>query len=516
MSPQEQTMSSAMEVEDGGVVKAWNYIDNNFVEPTTGEYMDVVCPSTNGVIGQVGISASADVEMAVASAKKAFESWSQLTIKARATVLLKFHALVRDNAMELAECIVKENGKNITEALADVAKGNETVEYACSMPLVAAGRTLQVSSNVECMDVRKPLGVVASIVPFNFPFMVPMWTLPIALVMGNTMILKPSEKVPLTMYKVTSLLQQAGVPPGVVNLLQGTKEVVNSIIDHPEITAVTFVGSSPVAKIVKERCNGLNKRCTALGGAKNHLVALEDCSVDTAANDIVVSFAGCAGQRCMAASVLLTFQENPTLIDKIVEIASKIQPGTQSKQMGPVIDIHSKNKILKYIADSESSGAKVLLDGRSWNNGENWIGPTVLLHSNKDDKALHEEIFGPVLSIYSVSSWKEAVEMENANPFGNAACIYTTNGGNSQWFLSRFRASMLGVNIGIPVPREPFSFGGLYGTRSKYGDMDITGDGAMEFFSNRFKITSKWPAPILDEPTTNIAPTDHANFAGRM
>ncbi len=276
------------------------------------------------------------------------------------------------------------------------------------------------------------------------------------------------------------------------------------------------MGSSPVAKIVKERCNGLNKRCTALGGAKNHLVALEDCSVDMAANDIVVSFAGCAGQRCMAASVLLTIRENPTLIDKIVEIASKIQPGTQSKQMGPVIDIHSKSKILKYIADSESSGAKVLLDGRSWNNGENWIGPTILLHTNKDDKALHEEIFGPVLSIYSVSSWKEAVEMENANPFGNAACIYTTNGGNAQWFLSRFRASMLGVNIGIPVPREPFSFGGLYGTRSKYGDMDITGDGAMEFFSNRFKITSKWPAPILDEPTTNIAPTDHANFAGRM
>ena len=237
MSPQEQTIGgSSMEVEDGGVVKVWNYIDNKLVEPSTGEYMDVVCPSTNGVIGKVGISASADVDVAVASAKKAFESWSQLTIKARATILLKFHTLVRDNAMELAECIVQENGKNITEALADVAKGNETVEYACSMPLVAAGRTLQVSSNVECMDVRKPLGVVASIVPFNFPLMVPMWTLPIALAMGNTMILKPSEKVPLTMYKVTSLLQQAGVPPGVVNLLQGTKDVVNSIIDHPDVT----------------------------------------------------------------------------------------------------------------------------------------------------------------------------------------------------------------------------------------------------------------------------------------
>ena len=281
------------------------------------------------------------------------------------------------------------------------------------------------------------------------------------------------------------------------------------------------MGSSPVAKLVKERCNGLNKRCTALGGAKNHLVALDDCSVDMAAKDIVVSFAGCAGQRCMAASVLLTIRENPTLIDKIVEVASNIQPGTQSKQMGPVIDIHSKNKILNYIADSEANGAKVLLDGRHWNNnGENWIGPTILLHNHKDDKALQEEIFGPVLSIYSVTSWNEAIEMENSNPFGNAACIYTTNGGNAQWFLSRFRASMLGVNIGIPVPREPFSFGGLYGTRSKYGDMDITGDGAMEFFSNRLKITTKWPAPILDEPTTttttNTAPTDHANFAGRM
>lgn len=524
-----------------------NYISGGFVPPSTNDYMDVINPADAKVIGKVGLSAPCDVDNAVQAAKAAFPSWSSRTIKQRAAILMKFHALVVEHSQQLAELIVQENGKNITEALADVAKGNETVEWSCGLPQSSVGNTLRVSGQVSCTDKREPLGVVASIVPFNFPFMVPMWTVPIALVMGNTVVLKPSEKVPLTMRYAADLFKQAGLPDGVFNMVQGTRTSVEALVDHKDVTAVTFVGSSPVAKIVAHRCRALDepKRCTALGGAKNHLVALDDCEADSASADITVSFAGCAGQRCMAASVLLTVDEGAddtpfgdALVDKIVTKASKIKAGSGPGEMGPVIDQASYNKIISYIEHSEQKGAKVLLDGRKWKKDDGyWIGPTILQHSTLEDKTISEEVFGPVLSVYPVGSWEEAVAIENDSPFGNAASIYTSHGGNAEWFTSRFRASMLGVNIGIPVPREPFSFGGLYGTRSKYGDMDITGDGAMEFFSNRVKVTSKWPivrgrvsrkrsrenGSVVSNgngyhpaPTNGAEPKDAANFAGQM
>lgn len=510
-----------------------NIINNTPVPPVSQKYIPVLSPSTSKPIASVALSNQQDVETAVESSKAAFQKWSSLTTKSRTAILLKFHSLIQKHSQELASLIVQENGKNITEALADVAKGNETVEYACSLPQLSQGKRLHVSASsslfgspIYCHDTRKPLGVVASVVPFNFPFMVPMWTLPIALVMGNTVILKPSEKVPLTLYKTMELLKEAGVPDGVVNVVQGTKECVEALIDHEDVKAVTFVGSSPIAKLVKERCNALNKRCTALGGAKNHLVALSDCDVNDTARDVVVSSMGCAGQRCMAASVLLLVGENPQLLDKIVEKAQAIELGTTAGKLGPVIDEASYNKISKYVNEAEAMGAKILVDGRSWMkdkecDGGFYMGPTIILHSSKDDAAMKEEIFGPVLSIYQTSSWTDAIEIENSNPFGNAACVYTCNGGSAEWFLERFNASMLGVNIGIPVPREPFSFGGLYGTKSKYGDMDITGDGAMEFFSNRIKVTTKWIVPKVDggedeNPVKKAKITDAANFAGTM
>jgi acyl-CoA reductase-like NAD-dependent aldehyde dehydrogenase len=344
-----------------------------------------------------------------------------------------------------------------------------------------------------------------------------MWTVPIALVMGNTVILKPSEKVPLTMNRVADLFVQAGFPEGVFNMVQGTRDSVEAIIDHPDVKAVTFVGSSPVAAMVSQRCRMLHKRCTALGGAKNHLVALPDCDVDSAASDICISFAGCAGQRCMAASVLLLVGgDHFQLLDQVVKNASKLEPGSGPGQLGPVIDTASYNKIISYIEDAEKSEAnKILLDGRSWKSEKgNWVGPTIILHTSSSEKTMCEEVFGPVLSVYVASSWEEAIAIENANPFGNAASIYTTNGGNAEWFLSRFRASMLGVNVGVPVPREPFSFGGLYGTKSKYGDMDITGDAATEFCTNRIKITTKWP--MKRSHAEKEGAKDSANFAGQM
>ena len=448
-----------------------NFISGGFVPPSTNDYLDVTNPADSKTIGRVGLSSKDDVDNAVQAAKAAFPSWASRTIKQRASIMMKFHALVQQHAQKMAELIVLENGKNITEALADVAKGNETVEWACGLPHAAVGNTLRVSGLVSCADRRDPLGVVASIVPFNFPFMVPMWTVPIALVMGNTMVLKPSEKVPLTMHYAADLFRQAGLPDGVFNMVQGTRSCVEALVDHPDIKAVTFVGSSPVAKAVAHRCRALDepKRCTALGGAKNHLVALEDCEAASAASDITVSFAGCAGQRCMAASVLLTVDEGggggdddgdddgetpfgEFLVDKIVSAASKIKAGSGPGELGPVIDRASYNKIISYIEHSEQMGAKVLLDGRSWKQDDGyWIGPTILKHSSLEDKTISEEVFGPVLSVFSVDSWEKAIEIENSSPFGNAASIFTTHGGNAEWFISRFHASMLGVNIGCVI-----------------------------------------------------------------
>jgi len=280
------------------------------------------------------------------------------------------------------------------------------------------------------------------------------------------------------------------------NLVNGDKEVVEAICDHPSIKAVTFVGSTPVAKLVTTRAQSNYKRVVALGGAKNHLVAAPDCNINVAAQDIVNSYSGCAGQRCMAASVLLTIGHQPALLEKIVQLSKAIKPGNSSGEMGPVIDAASLSKIQKYIAESEKLGATILVDGRTWkspaaNGGGWWIGPTVILHKSANDPAMKDEIFGPVLSILEVGTREEAIEIENSSPFGNAAAIYTTSGLVAEWFTERFSTGMVGVNIGIPVPREPFSFGGIQDSR--WGtQVDITGEGGVEFFTYRRKVTTRW------------------------
>ncbi|CAG8540206.1 5036_t:CDS:2 [Acaulospora morrowiae] len=463
-----------------------NFINGKYVDPVETasiKYTAVTTPHTGKVIAQCPISTSKDVEEAD-----------------RVQFLIRFHHLLNAHIDELAELIILEHGKNKAEAIASIAKGAETVEYAMSLPQLIQGKLLDVSRGVTCHDTRVPLGVVASIVPFNFPIMVPMWTLPIAIATGNTLILKPSEKVPLTMTRVVGLLKEAGIPDGVVNIIHGTENAVNAIADHPDVKAVTFVGTSHVANLITERCHKLGKRVLALGGAKNHLVAAPDCNIETTSTDVVNSFTGCAGQRCMAASVLLIIGSHEELLNRIVSKASSLQPGSKPGEIGPVIDQQSLNKILGYIDVSEKAGAKILVDGRSWTQSRIegfWIGPTVILHNNKEDKALHDEIFGPVLSIYQCSSKEEAIEIENNNPYGNAACIYTTTGATAEWFIARFSAGMCGVNIGVPVPREPFSFGGI--NRSKFGNfVDITGDGGVEFFTWRRKVTTRWGQENLD------------------
>lgn len=477
-----------------------NFINGSYIQKT-GDFLPVTTPFTGETIANVYISTSDDVNEAVSYASNAFSSWSNLTFKARASIMYKFHALLDAHKDELAEIIINEHGKNRAEALASIAKGMETVEYACSIPQLISGNIQEVSRGVVCHDRRDPVGVVASIVPFNFPVMVPMWTIPISLVCGNTVILKPSEKVPLTMNRIAQLFHEAGIPSGVFQIVNGTKDAVEALIDHPDVKAVTFVGTTHIAEKVAQRARNLNKKCIALGGAKNHLVVAPDCDVDMATSDIMNSFTGCCGQRCMAASVLITLGEQKEFIDLLVEKSSKIQPGRESGFLGPVIDEASMNKILKYIDEAEKSGCKILLDGRKWCSKVHkdvhdpilekgfWIGPTIILHTNKNDPAMVEEIFGPVISVYAAKSKEEAIEIENSSQYGNAASIYTSSGAIAEWFTKRFHTGMMGVNIGVPVPREPFSFGGR--NRSKFGDHDITGDGAMEFFTERVKITTK-------------------------
>jgi len=345
--------------------------------------------------------------------------------------------------------------------------------------------------------------------------MVPMWTIPIALTCGNCVILKPSEKVPITMSRVALLLQEAGIPPGVFQIVNGTIPVVETLCDSPSVDAVTFVGSTNVARKVASRCQASSnphKRVLALGGAKNHLIAAPDCNIDMASSDIVASYSGCAGQRCMAASALLVIDpaagSSSKLIDQIVAKSSSLRPGQGAGQIGPVIDAISRDRILSYIDEAERTpGATILVDGRGWAKKQSsghaeddailsrgfWVGPTVILHTNQSDRALHDEIFGPVLSILCVPSKEDALTIQQACPYGNASCIYTSSGAMAEWFCKRFTTGMIGVNIGVPVPREPFSFGGTQD--SKFGNSDITGDGALEFFTVRRKVTTKWGPP---------------------
>ncbi|KAF9284828.1 hypothetical protein BGZ68_004373 [Mortierella alpina] len=478
-----------------------NWINNQFVGPAASssdseavQYLPVTSPYTAKIIGHVPLSTASDVAGAVAAATAAFPAWSARTIKDRAGILIRFHALMTKHADVLSDLVVLEHGKTKAEALVSVSRGQELVEYAMSLPHAVQGKMLEVSRGITCYDTRVPLGVVVSIVPFNFPVMVPLWTLSVAIVMGNTMVLKPSEKVPFAMTKVVELLKEAGLPDGVVNLVNGTAETVNALIDHPDVRAVTFAGTSHIAEIIARRCHKLNKRVLALGGSKNHTISAPDCNIEMTSTDIVESFTGCSGESCMAPTVLLTIGHQQDLIDKIVAKSEALRPGSLDGQMGPVIDQAALDNITRYINEAEASGARILVDGRCWTKSQQegyWVGPTVILHTNKHDAALHEEVFGPVLSILKVETAEEAIAFENANPYGNGAGIYTSSGATADFFIKRFSAGMCGINVGSPVPNEPFSFGGW--NKSRFGShCDITGDGGVEFFSMRKKVTTKW------------------------
>ena len=470
-----------------------NFINGQLTEPTNTNTIDVVSPVDGKLLSKVPLSSIADLNTAVAAAKKAFPAWSKTPIKERVQVFFKYKTLLEKNLQELAALCSEENGKTFGESVAEIEKCIELTEFATSLPQLVTGEILEVSRGVECRTEHVALGVVASIVPFNFPSMVPNWTLPNAIALGNCMIMKPSEKVPLSCGRLAELLKEAGLPDGVFNIVHGDVDIVNAICDHPDIEAISFVGSTKVAKIVYQRATSNYKRCLALGGAKNHLLVLPDAIPEMTAHNVAASMSGCAGQRCMAASAMIAVGEVDNIIDKICEEARKIIPG---ENLGPVINKASQEKIEKYITEAETQGAKILVDGRNTtvNGKENgtYVGPTVIDFVTPQMSVATEEIFGPVISIMRAKTVDEALAIENANPYGNAASVFTQNGGMARYIIDRASAGMIGVNVGVPVPREPFSFGGW--NESKFGVGDITGKSSIEFWTKLKKSTIKWNA----------------------
>jgi malonate-semialdehyde dehydrogenase (acetylating)/methylmalonate-semialdehyde dehydrogenase len=468
-----------------------NYVGGKWMPAYEHQTLPVENPSTGEVISAVPLSGMKEVEEAAAAAEKAFPSWSALPIKERAQVFYRYKILLEKFSQELAELVHKENGKIMNEAVAEVDKSIEVTEFACSMPQLSTGEILEVSRGVECRIDRYPVGVVASITPFNFPLMVPNWTIPNALVLGNTMILKPSELVPLSAIRIAELLHEAGLPDGVFNIVNGGQASVEALCDHPNIHALTFVGSTKVAKIVYARATAHLKRALCLGGAKNHLIVLPDANEDMTASNVAASMSGCAGQRCMAASAMVAVGSVDHIIKKLCDEAKKIVPG---KNLGAVISKKAKERIEGYITEAEQQGAKVLVDGRGAKvegkeNGY-YVGPTIIDYVRPDMRIAQEEVFGPVLSIMRTKTVEEALKIENASPYGNAASVFTQSGGMARYVIEHASAGMIGVNIGVPVPREPFSFGGW--NESKFGAGDITGKSSIEFFTKLKKATTKW------------------------
>lgn len=451
-------------------------------------------PSTGAVIAHVPMSGPAAVDAAVAAARAALGPWSRLPIRERVQVLYRYRTLVEQHLDELSALIVEEHGKVMAEARAEWLKVMELAEFACSLPQIATGSVLEVSRGVECRTERTPVGVVASIVPFNFPSMVPHWTIPNAIALGNTMILKPSEMVPLSAMRTAELLAEAGLPAGVFNIVHGGRETAEAICDHPGIAAVTFVGSTRGAQAVYRRATSNLKRALCLGGAKNHLIVLPDAEPGMTASNVAASMSGCSGQRCMAASVMLAVGGDDAMsgiVQGVVEHASALVTG---RDIGPVISEAARDRIERYIDEAEAAGARVLVDGRNavveGREGGYYVGATVIDGVTPDMRIAREEVFGPVLAIVRTSSLDDALAVENDSPYGNAAAVFTEKGSSARYVAEHATSGMIGVNVGVPVPREPFGFGG-WGD-SAYGTGEITGPASIEFWTRTRKTTTKW------------------------
>ncbi|MFJ9368355.1 CoA-acylating methylmalonate-semialdehyde dehydrogenase [Nocardia sp. NPDC101769] len=461
----------------------------------------VTNPATGVVTGRVALASAADVRTVIESAVAAFPAWRDASLAKRTQVLFRFRELLNERKEELAALITGEHGKVLADALGEVTRGLEVVEFACGIPhLLKGGYTENASTKVDIFSVRQALGPVAIISPFNFPAMVPMWFFPVAIAAGNTVVLKPSEKDPSPSLWLAELWREAGLPDGVFNVVQGDKVAVDELLANPAIKAVSFVGSTPIAKYVYEHGTAAGKRVQALGGAKNHMVVLPDADLDLAADAAVNAGFGSAGERCMAISALVAVGDiADDLVARITTRAKTIRTGdgTRGTDMGPLVTEAHRDKVAAYIAAGESSGATVVLDGRAVAaDGAPdgfWLGPTILDHVTTDMSVYTDEIFGPVLSVVRVDSYDEALALINANPYGNGTALFTNDGGAARRFHNEVEVGMVGINVPIPVPMAYYSFGGW--KNSLFGDSHAHGTDGVHFFTRTKAVTTRWLDP---------------------
>jgi malonate-semialdehyde dehydrogenase (acetylating) / methylmalonate-semialdehyde dehydrogenase len=464
---------------------------------------DVYDPATGQVTGSVDFASAAEVDAAVAAAADAFREWGQTSLAKRSSVLFAFRELIRAHADELAGLITAEHGKVASDAAGEVTRGLEVVEFACGIPhLLKGGYSENVSTNVDVYSIRQPVGVVAGITPFNFPAMVPMWMFPIAIACGNTFVLKPSEKDPSSALLLAHLAAEAGLPDGVFNVVHGDKVAVDALLTHPGIGAVSFVGSTPIARYVYETGTAAGKRVQALGGAKNHMVVLPDADLDLAADMAVNSGFGSAGERCMAISALVAVEPiGDDLVGRIRErIAGlRVGPGTDERsEMGPLVTGPHRDRVASYLDSGVREGATLAVDGRVHpvlgGAAEGfWLGPSVLDHVTPSMGCYTDEIFGPVLDVLRVPSYSAAVSLVNENPYGNGVAIFTCDGGAARRFVSEIQVGMVGVNVPIPVPMAYYSFGGW--KASLFGDTHVHGTEGVHFYTRGKVVTSRWLDP---------------------
>ena len=470
---------------------------------TTGastRYAPVYNPATGAQQAQVALAEPADVDAAVQAAKKAFDGWRDASLTRRARVMFAMRELIERHLDELSEMIADEHGKVFSDAKGEVTRGMEVVEYACGIPTLLKGEySEQVSTDVDAYSFRQPLGVCAGITPFNFPAMVPMWMHPIAIATGNTFILKPSERDPSASNLIARLYAEAGLPEGVFNVIHGDKVAVDTILDHPDILAVSFVGSTPIARYVHQRASDKGKRVQALGGAKNHAVVLPNADIEFAANHITAAGYGSAGERCMAISAVVAVGDaGDALVANLKQKANEITvgPGRDSKsEMGPVVTPEARDRIVGYVDRGEQAGATLVVDGRGLviDNHEDgfFVGPCLFDHVTTDMDIYTDEIFGPVLVILRADSYDEAIDLVNANPYGNGTAIFTSSGQAAKHFQRNVQVGMIGINVPIPVPMAFYSFGGW--KDSLFGDTHVHGPEGIRFYTRAKAITSRWP-----------------------
>ena len=476
-----------------------NYIGGEWLSPSTANYHELINPATGDSLGKVPLCGATEVNEAVRAAREAFPKWRETPVVQRARYLFKFKSLLEENFDEIAKLVTMENGKTLDEARGSLRRGVENVEHACGMPTLMLGDSLEdIASGIDSEYFRQPMGVYAAITPFNFPAMVPLWFYPYAIAAGNTFVLKPSEQVPLSQLRIVELLQQTGLPKGVMNIVHGGKDAVDAILRHPDVVGVSFVGSTPIAKYIYKEAAAHGKRVQALGGAKNHMIVMPDADMDKAVSIVSESAFGCAGQRCLAGSVVVaTGKSYEPFRDKLINSAKSLRLGNgldAGVSMGPVVSKKAKDRITSMIDAGVNDGARLALDGRKASVSQYpkgaFVGPTIFDNVDPGMSIGRDEIFGPVASVTRADTLDEAISLVHGSEFANAVSIFTTSGRSAREFRYRVGVSMMGVNIGVAAPMAFFPFGGTKG--SFFGDLKAHGKDSVEFYTDKKVVISRW------------------------